>query len=597
MPLAELQQADFSAGTFRSVDRRLIPDNGAYDIVNGLLNDDGSVYRRGGATYQSTAFSGSGLRWIWESIFTAGRRTLFANTSDFGVLGVDDQTPVNLGGSGLTQPVRAAQVGDLLFIDGGTVYGGSRRTSGYSTGTVSVTNGSPTVTGSGTTWSTNVDAGSLLNVGGNRYYVVQAVNSDTSITLTENYGGTTAAGSAYATVPLGSADFANDRARSSQHYAAVASRLISGEGRKVWISDGIDPDTGYLQSQTFQDTGNHELPNGAEVVGLAAVGTKCLVFTTQGLFVITNLAFDIVDTLGNQQHGVQQLSQDLVLWGKAGLASWQQQVIAPCTDGCYLLDGTSSPQLISRSITPLLSDYQRQGLQPGGASVYRNHYFLPVIDGGGTVQDMLVCRLDRAAQTRVGLVFPWTRFNGFAGDCSAVTTRIGQSSAARQPVLLGASNATNGRVLNLSSMFTPDTPYAEDADGTSHDLDLITRDFPLNQVPDLVRRVHMDYVLTGQDVSEPFVVGAYAVGPEVVQGDSSLWDVMLWDADSWTGPTGGEFRAMDGDAPRDDGRNSWTWTLQSHTKTIRYRFVSSGAPAILTVRGITTVHRQNRSAI
>ena len=65
-----------------------------------------------------------------------------------------------------------------------------------------------------------------------------------------------------------------------------------------------------------------------------------------------------------------------------------------------------------------------------------------------------------------------------------------------------------------------------------------------------------------------------------------------------TGPvTGGEFKAMEGDAPRDDGRNAWTWTLQSHTKTIRYRFMSSGAPAILTLRGITTVHRQNKSAI
>jgi len=164
--------------------------------------------------------------------------------------------------------------------------------------------------------------------------------------------------------------------------------------------------------------------------------------------------------------------------------------------------------------------------------------------------------------------------------------------------LLKQPNVTNPRISNLTSGFTPDTPYANDADGSGHDLELVTKDYEMNVVPDMVRRVHLKYVLSGLDVNAPFVVAAYATGPEVLQGSQALWDVMLWDSDSWAGTVGGEYVALDGgDAPRDDGRRSWTWDVGVHTKTIRYRFRSTGAPSTLTIRGITTVHRQNRSAV
>ncbi len=68
----------------------------------------------------------------------------------------------------------------------------------YKTGTISVTNGSQTVTGSGTSWLANVAAGDWLFVGGDgTSYEVGSVGSDTGITLTANYAGTTASGKSY----------------------------------------------------------------------------------------------------------------------------------------------------------------------------------------------------------------------------------------------------------------------------------------------------------------------------------------------------------------------------------------------------------------
>ncbi len=68
----------------------------------------------------------------------------------------------------------------------------------YSAGTVSVTNGDATVTGTGTAFSANVNAGDRFRVDGDdTSYVVSSITNDTSLELTTNYIGTTATGKSY----------------------------------------------------------------------------------------------------------------------------------------------------------------------------------------------------------------------------------------------------------------------------------------------------------------------------------------------------------------------------------------------------------------
>lgn len=69
--------------------------------------------------------------------------------------------------------------------------------SNYVTGTISLTNGSATVTGSGTTFIAG-DVGKVLRVvGENTFYRISAYTSATSITLASNYTGTTGSGKSY----------------------------------------------------------------------------------------------------------------------------------------------------------------------------------------------------------------------------------------------------------------------------------------------------------------------------------------------------------------------------------------------------------------
>ena len=69
----------------------------------------------------------------------------------------------------------------------------------YSTGLSSVTNNSPTVTGTNTLWLANVTASDSFTIAGDGVmYDVASVDSDTQVTLSTNYAGTTAAGAVYA---------------------------------------------------------------------------------------------------------------------------------------------------------------------------------------------------------------------------------------------------------------------------------------------------------------------------------------------------------------------------------------------------------------
>ncbi|MGS1381109.1 hypothetical protein ACVCGX_19700 [Pseudomonas aeruginosa] len=72
----------------------------------------------------------------------------------------------------------------------------------YSTGTVAVTLNSPTVTGTGTTFSANVRVGDAFKGPDGRWYEVTNVASSTVISIKPNYQGSTASGQAYAVAPI-----------------------------------------------------------------------------------------------------------------------------------------------------------------------------------------------------------------------------------------------------------------------------------------------------------------------------------------------------------------------------------------------------------
>jgi hypothetical protein len=595
--LATVAQEDFSAGEVRSVARALIDGRGTYSVLNGLHDEDGSIYRRGGSEYKSNAAFGTSLRWIWDGSFAAGARTVFASSAAFGVLGIDDATPVSLGGSGLAEPKSAALVGGILFIGGGTLYAGSRKTADYSTGTATTTQGSKTVTGAGTAWGANVDPGMLLRLDA-RYYVVAAVNSDTSLTLGEAYEGATGTG-AYTLSRLGSA--ANHGAPTADVYATIGGRLIACTGNAVLFSEGVNPGTaqtggatlvGNYRTWSWPAVNRQELPDGAQVIAAAAAGDDLLVFTTAGVWVVGNLPFNIVDAAGNPQQTVRLLTSELVAWGTPGLAMSGGAVIVAATDGVYLMGAGGQPQLLSRSKRPDIDAHVRAGRKPGQPDVYKNHLFLPVLDAANDVVDLMVCRLDRPVQTREGIVFPWSHFDGHGGKVTAFAVRMTPGSQ-RLPELLAAGRSADARVLKLGRFFEPQASVKNDADGTTHWFQLESRDFPSGapRTSNLVRMVRVRYELTDAASDDPFMVLAYSVGMQTP--GLATWGTALWGVATWPDPAQIDYTQASGSARESDGRLPYTFRVERDAQFVRVRLTCTKPAAKLVIRSLEFHARQS----
>lgn len=526
-----IYQEDYSAGMVRDVAPHLIPSDGAYDIQNGLLNEDGSVYRRGGSVNKSGAAFGSGLTFTWDGYMTVGRRTLIANSADFGVLDSNDSTVVNLGNAGLPYPAGAAYLKGMLFLGGGFIYGGSRKTANYTTGTVETVDGDATLIGTGTTWTTNIDAGMIIQIGttSERVYVVASVTDNTHLELTEPYDGSSAAGRSYAAYPVYQIVTA-DPYPDSEAYTVAFNRLVA-----------IDPATGqgivYSEinaphdfTNKFGTNNEHDFPEGNVVLGLAVVGALLLAFTTGGVWAVSGMALDIVDNDGNPLHRKEMLSRDIILWGNnAGISTWGQMLVVPTTTGVYLIDGVSQPLLLSQPITPLYEYYVERSYRPGGAAIHKNHLMLPILGlSTNAVADFLVCRLSRRdTDHKRKSGFPWTHFKGTLPAALAVrppTSTVDQ-------VLLGATPDATARVVDCNAYFEPTAATKNDADGTNHEWAVITRDYETgNLTLNVVRKLVTRYVLEDAATDNPELNMAWSDG---TGSSAANWGENNWNSFNW----------------------------------------------------------------
>lgn len=578
------RQDDFSAGAFRAGARHLIPSEGTYDVLNGLHDDDGSIYRRGGSGYVSNASFDTSHRWIWDGVLAGGQRTVVSGDTSLWVLAADDVTGINLGGTP-TAPVAPAVLDGMLFLPDGQIYAGSRKVANHSTGTVAVTINSRTVTKAAGGFTASVDPGMLLRIGGaGRYYAVASVESDTSLTLVNPYEGATNAAAAFVFSRLGALSShtgAGVVVASGVAVATAGTRLLVGSGRKLTMSNPINPDTGQLRTHLFTATDFHEFPAGAEIVAVGALRDRALVFTTGGVYLVSNLSLRIVDGSGQPQHRVELLSDDLVAWGQSGITSHRGTLVVPARDDIHLVDGLGAPVPVSGSLTPLYRAHVRAGRRPGGGAVYEGHYVLPILDPVSLdVEDVIVLRLDSPADTRLGTVFPYSRFDGHAGQVRALAPR----QTAQGTELRAAG--VDGRVLDVGVCWQPLAARKLDADASAFKWRVDTRDYGAAKAGNqgLVRFARLQYELVGAGADDPTIKCYASTGAP--EGGVPLWGEVAWGAFTWGAAPPGSFALLAGQAPEDDGRKQFSWIVNQEGRYVRFRFETDDPCARLVLRAV-----------
>jgi hypothetical protein len=185
----------------------------------------------------------------------------------------------------------------------------------YRTGTISLTNGSTTVTGSGTAWIANAAAGEALYAPDGKLYEVYAVTADGGMTLASPYLGSTTTGQSYMLVPTQGyiRDLAAQAATLVSSYTAIASNAGTGQFDDGTVSaPGIrftaDQNTGIRRAGTddfrFVANGVDQAKlsaNGLDVVDskLRITGsvdaTKIAVFEVDGFTTATTRTFTLPD--------------------------------------------------------------------------------------------------------------------------------------------------------------------------------------------------------------------------------------------------------------------------------------------------------------
>lgn len=116
MSLTLIAQDDFAVGVLRGIAPDQQPGIGLHEIRNGLLDDDGDVYRRGGARYFTTSATPVELAWMWSG-FLKGYPVILMQTGG-GLYSADAAGVVSevAGSPGHSQPFQAAVVGDELYM-------------------------------------------------------------------------------------------------------------------------------------------------------------------------------------------------------------------------------------------------------------------------------------------------------------------------------------------------------------------------------------------------------------------------------------------------------------------------------------------------
>ena len=152
----------------------------------------------------------------------------------------------------------------------------------YDTGTISVTNGSTAVTGSGTQFISGAQVGEAMLID-NVLYEIQSIVSATSITLADNYLGSSQSGLSYKIIPTQSlvADLSASVTSLISDYSTIANNAGAGK-----FNDGTVTSPGI---QFLQDSDNGLFRVGSNNWGLVAGGAKIVDVSSTGIDITGDL--------------------------------------------------------------------------------------------------------------------------------------------------------------------------------------------------------------------------------------------------------------------------------------------------------------------
>lgn len=449
--------------------------------------------------------------------------SLYVGNDQTGVMTAANSTPVTLEAANYIDFTTSNST--LLVCDGANhilKYRGSTN-SNYTTGTITVTNGDATVTGSGTSWatSTNADTNEYIKLPDGKWYKIASIASNTSLEIEVSYQGATLSGQSYTISPWGMVEGDLNRSTVPASLTRPTGSYIENHNNRIW---NLDDNSLKFSSLDTSISGEHfndwdTTNNAGEIIipsgdgdsgtGLYSLNGTLYVFQRRaiwGLYGSSPANFEL-----------RNITNEVGMIDKRTLVEMDNMVVFLSDLGVYAFDGSNLQSLSKGKVNNLLNDWANK--TSPAATLWDNKYLISYTVSGDTYNtEGLFFDFDRGVWGRVDNLFAscFSQWSGGTDSNEIYFASSNQGSIYRWGV--GGNDA--GYEISL----VYDTPSLGFGAGIN---DKSLKKFFLQQVS------VGDWDMTVTQLSD---INANEIPSEInlSPGSSSLWGVMVWGVDSWS---------------------------------------------------------------
>jgi hypothetical protein len=309
----------------------------------------------------------------------------------------------------------------LLLVDGTNriqKYRGSTNAN-YTTGTISVTNGSATVTGSSTVWNTTTNAavGEYIKLPDGKWYMISAIASNTSLTIETTYQGSTLAAQTYTISPWGEVQGGLNTATVPTSLTRPIPEFIKAHANRIFTLTNNTLNYSALDTSvtgenfndwdTVNNAGSITIPSnsGDSGTGLRALGNALYIFQRHaiwGLYGTSPANFEL-----------RNITKEVGLVHNNSLAEWKGLLIFLSDAGLIAFDGSNTKNISDGVVNTILAAIPDKTT---ATAVVANNKFLLAYAESGQAYNNKILEHDLIRQI-------YSRHDGVYASCFSVWGR------------------------------------------------------------------------------------------------------------------------------------------------------------------------------
>lgn len=392
----------------------------------------------------------------------------------------------------------------------------------YNTGTITVTNGDATITGSGTSWNTttNAEVGEYIQLPDSKWYKIVTINSNTSLEIEVEYQGSTLAGQSYIISPWGEVQGKLETSTAIASLVRPTPKFIESHSNRIWTLDGntlrystldtsIDEEH-FNDWDTSNNAGSIIIPSGQGDIGTGLYSLNGYLYIFQ-----KNAIWELFGS-SPANFQLRNLSNEIGMTDKRTLVEYDRFLIFLSDKGLCFFDGVKPVIISEGKVSNLINSWANKTTP--AATLWENKYIISYTPtGGSSNSEALFYDIKRDIFGKIENFYcnEWSNWNG------------GNDS---------------GEIYCVSS--NQGTIYRWDVGGHDDGYAITTRysmpslGLEQNVNDKSLKRVYLQQLAMGDwDMSVTMVTDVAATtSVEYINlsQSSTLWDVFEWDVDLWS---------------------------------------------------------------